>query len=75
MDYTVNMTDGSVTTITAVEEVKQVYGFVQFKDTDDELIIAVRADTISSYEPKSEPKPKPVIAKMTSVRRIIKRRK
>jgi hypothetical protein len=57
-NYIVTQTDGKQVTVNGVENVKQIYAFVEFRDEDDELIVAIQRDFIRFYSPSTQKAPK-----------------
>lgn len=47
--YDVEMADGEKITIEGVTEVKQVFGFLEFKNTAYEQILSIRAELVRTY--------------------------
>lgn len=47
--YEIEMLDNEKITVEGVTEVKQVYGFLEFRNAAYEQIIAIRADQIRTY--------------------------
>jgi hypothetical protein len=47
--YEVEMADGEKITIEGVTEVKQVYGFLEFRNAAYEQVISIRAELIRTY--------------------------
>lgn len=47
--YEIDMIDGEKITVEGVTEVKQVYGFLEFRNAAYSQIISIRAELIRSY--------------------------
>ena len=47
--YEVLMQDGEEITVEGAEDVRQNFGFIEFHNEDDDLVIALRADQIRQY--------------------------
>lgn len=47
--YDVEMSDGEKIIVEGVTEVKQVYGFIEFRNAAYEQIISIRADQVRTY--------------------------
>lgn len=56
-DYTVTHNDETETIVENIQNVKQVYGFLEFRDARQELVVGLRADTILRYGPSAIAQP------------------